>query len=325
MRSLPRWSALIAGLLIGLASWLLFINEGRVDPNRVASSAVNIGSERFNLDPAVDGRLVSATGSLSSPYALGDSLFIRPGNYIAIIRKVEMFSWGSREAKTVKLWQEYPPSTVDRFVNPRKKLSSGFYKVKELKVGVYDVDATMLGFPAKFPSLQLNAAKVKELGSFRQVSARYLFTGQGTINKPQIGDLRVSYFALPMGTTVTVFGKLSNKMIAPYLDQNNYRLYRLFLGDRHDGLRQLRGEFRLSVWVVRLVAWLLVCLGLVVVLELMAGNIKFPALYRQILLAGFGLTVLLVWLTNWIRNFWLLLIVLCLLAGGTVYYLRRRR
>src|SRR3712207_2733870 len=91
-------SALLAGLIgpgLFLAAFVvLFRNEGRENYSILAHTAPEIGAEA--VDETMDGRLVAARGTLTTDEALGDAKFLRPGPYLAVERKVEMYAWVER-------------------------------------------------------------------------------------------------------------------------------------------------------------------------------------------------------------------------------------
>lgn len=255
--------------LLVISIWALFAVETRVDVAKLASSAVEISSDSPNPDPSLEGKLVSVTGAIMSGKVLGDGIFLKKGNYIALQRTVEMFSWSEKKAKKVdkkgavyfKKWESDPPSALKFKVpsgheNPKKALESEVFKVADAKVGRYEIDLAMLGLPP-LKELKLNKQKIIPDKKAELAGTSYLFAGKGKISSPEVSDLRISYAVLPMGETVTVFGKLSNNMIAPYLDQKNYRLYRLFYGARESAIASLPAEQKASVWLMRIIAILL--------------------------------------------------------------------
>ncbi|MGD0577268.1 MAG: TMEM43 family protein, partial [Candidatus Staskawiczbacteria bacterium] len=140
-------SGVIFGLLLFVGSFVvLYLNEGRVDLSSIAKTAVEISSATVNADSSLNGKLVSATGIVSSTGNIGDNLFLNPGNYIAVERKVEMYSWvetknttthnntgGSSTTSTTysykKDWEENPADSStfnypDGHQNPGKSLDS---------------------------------------------------------------------------------------------------------------------------------------------------------------------------------------------------------
>jgi len=74
--------------------------------------------------------------------------------------------------------------------------------------------------------------------------------------------LRISYYVLYSNFEGTVFGKLNNDEIVPYFDGSGNRLYRLFKGTREEGINILRAEYVASLWIFRLIGFLIMWIGL---------------------------------------------------------------
>jgi len=90
----------------------------------------------------------------------------------------------------------------------------------------------------------------------------YLFQGQGSLADPQIGDTRLSFYALSSGRRATVFGKLSGGMLDPYFYKGEKRFYRAFLGARDEAIATLKGEYKAAGWLGRIIGFLMMWIGL---------------------------------------------------------------
>ncbi|MDF5731411.1 MAG: TMEM43 family protein [Rhizonema sp. PD38] len=89
------------GFLAILISFLILIwNEGQLVVKQVAQQAIPISSAVVNNQYI--GKLVSTSGVITSSETLGVHLFIKPGNYIALARSVEMYAWVEKRDKQVK-------------------------------------------------------------------------------------------------------------------------------------------------------------------------------------------------------------------------------
>jgi hypothetical protein len=273
---------LFLGILLFFASFfILYWNEGRVDFSQIASTAVEISATTPN--PAAQGKLVSTTGSLTSNERLGDDLFLNPGLYIAVDRTVEMFAWeetsqtdtkrnvGGSETRvtTYSYSQDWTntPSDSSSFnkpeghQNPPKPLDDYSSRVSQAQVGIYSLDIPDINLP-NFNSLALNPQNITVRDRF-QLMGNYLYKGRGTIDSPEVGDLRIEYSVIPQGITVTALGKLeSNNQIVPYFHQRNHRFYRLFTGTRDEAVSLLSNEYVIWTWVLRLVGFLIMWIGL---------------------------------------------------------------
>ena len=348
------------GILIGIvliigSIYVLFTNEGRVDISKIASSAAEISSEKLSTDGVLENKLVSSTGVLSSDQLLGDDLFLKPGRNIVLQRKVEMYSWventsskskkelgGSETTETTytysKKWTDSPKAAgefrhPEGHENPERAHENADFKVATAKVGIYELDPSMASFPALSP-LQLNEQKVNLSGDLKVASKKYLFSGKGTISAPQVGDLRISYISLPEGSKVTIFGKLAENSIMPYLDKDNNRIYRLFLGDRGMAIDELKGEYKTTIWLMRLIGFLMMWIGLGMIFEPlsvlldilpMLGSVSRFMVGVITFLVSLAVSIVIIIVSMIVHNLLILLIVLAITAAVVVWQLTQRK
>ncbi|MBV9787505.1 MAG: hypothetical protein JOZ51_04995, partial [Chloroflexi bacterium] len=93
--------ALIGVLLFFGSFVVLWMNEGTVNLATIAQKSTLASAA--SVDPSLDGEFLAATGKLSSAETLGDETFLRPGNYLALDRSVEMYAWVEKtSSKTTK-------------------------------------------------------------------------------------------------------------------------------------------------------------------------------------------------------------------------------
>lgn len=304
------------GILLFLVSFgVLFWNEGRVDVSEVAKDAVEIDSEQLATD--AEGKFVHTSGKVVSEEQIGDGLYLIPGNYLAVERTVEMYSWveqtesetedewgGGETTETtytyVKEWDENPASTSSfeyptDHENPVKGIENYSGRAGSAKIGVYDLDVGKLSLSG-FENLTLNeevvdVSKIEgtvaeedmvedddfsyewgisveeaEGGEVVEESGvglvgGYIFVGEGTLNSPEVGDLRISYSVLRSGTEGTVFGKLDGMKLVTYVDDDT-SLYRMFTGTRDEALATMHGEYKFMLWIFRLIGFVMMWIGL---------------------------------------------------------------
>lgn len=93
--------AALLGVGLFIASFfILYWNEGRIDFSKIAKTAVEISATAPNS--AAQGKLVSATGNITSKQKLGDQLFLKEGNYIVVDRQVETYAWVEEQKTETK-------------------------------------------------------------------------------------------------------------------------------------------------------------------------------------------------------------------------------
>ncbi|MBD3360265.1 hypothetical protein GF366_00515 [Candidatus Peregrinibacteria bacterium] len=328
---------ILAGLILFIGSFaLLFWNEGRVDVSEFAEDAVIISAtEVTGTEP--DQELVSVNGIVNTQEQLGDGLYLKPGDYLALKREVEIYAWteqsksttetklgGAEETETtytyIKEWVSEPTPTgnfryPEDHENPAKYIEDVTETVNTAKIGVYDLDMDNISLPG-FEKLSLNedivelpeSGIVKDSGDDahegftvaeeeEEISTgfvvteeelegsdtnsekeevildeksegpvligNYIYIGGGSLSRPEIGDMRISYHVLENNKEVTVLGKLDGMKISTYVDEETGEsLYRMFTGTKDQAVSQLHGEYKFALWMFRLIGFLMMWIGL---------------------------------------------------------------
>lgn len=338
----------LLGIVLFFASFfVLFWNEGRVDFSAVAKNGVEISANAPSS--AANGKLVSTTSAITSDEVLGDNLFFKPGKYIALHRRVEMYGWvedqktetrknvGGSETKTTtytytKKWVDEPKDSSsfkhpEGHQNPSKSIKEGKYRVSTAKVGVYSLDMSSIDLP-DLSTIELNNQNTISKDGFA-IADDYLYKGTGKLQNPQVGDLRIQYSALPTGTNVTVFGKLdSNNRITPYIHSNNQRLYRIFTGTKEQAISNLKSEYTIFTWVFRLVGFLMMWIGLVmsvgpisVLLDFIPflGDVSGAFAGASTFIIAFVLSAITILISMLLHNIVALAIAIFVAIGATIF------
>jgi hypothetical protein len=340
------------GVLLFCGSFVvLWINEGSVNLATIAQQSTPLVAA--SVDPAVEGRLVAATGRLASAEKLGDDLFLRPAGYLALERRVEMYAWveetrssteknagGSSSTKTTytyeKKWTASPERSSsfrypDGHHNPELPFSSQIWKVSSAVLGAYRVDPRTLTLPESTP-VTLNEENVSPRESWL-LRDGYLINNERALSEPRIGDLRVSYAAVPNNLDVTLFGKASAGQILPFEAQGS-TLYRAFTEDRAGAIATLDTEYHLWLWIWRVAGFLMMWIGLSLAFEpintlldllpLLGGASRF-VINSILLVIALLLSILTVIVSIIAHNIFLLIGLLLLLLGGIVAWNRLRK
>ncbi|HID91735.1 TPA: hypothetical protein EYP45_01255 [Candidatus Peregrinibacteria bacterium] len=275
-----KW--IIAGFVLFLASFfILFINEGDANISEIANNAVEITNIDTNLNIEVNNnsQFVSLTGSLESTEKF-DDIFLEKGNYIQISRIVEFYT----QDKTNTDFQEDSTSNnsiknriSSKWVenNDNTQEVTNYYKEKKLQtltqtanfitIAGYTIDQSQLNLPAP-KDLLLTTENTKQTNNTILLNQKYLFKGNGTLNRPQHGDMRIHYEAITVPSqTVTVFGEMNtaHKTITPYYDEvSGKTIYRLLSGTRHTAIEELKTEDTVTSWTFRFFGFLIMWTGL---------------------------------------------------------------
>ncbi len=237
-------AALIGLVLVPAAVLLLYWNEGRaVDAiralNRGAASVVEVSATA--ADPGTNGKLVHLSGMLQPTTPAKDPDFGVTGDgLVQLSRAVEMYQWkeetstqsqqnvgGSKTTETTYNYKrEWSAQPVDssRFKvpgghqNPSMQQRSATFDGAAVKIGAWRVDPSVLNKISTFTPLHVRSAPP----SGYQVSGDGFYRGQDP-GQPRIGDIRVTFTAVP-AQTVSVAAAQSSGVLTAYRDGNGYTI-----------------------------------------------------------------------------------------------------
>jgi hypothetical protein len=338
--------ALIGILLFFLSFVVLWTNEGRVNMAKVAVKLPAVQADK--VDPARDGQGVSVSGRLTAAEPLGDPEFLKPGAYIALDRTVEMFAWveqketkekqntgGSTTKETtyryVKKWTDDPENAGDfkhpeGHGNPALPFKSAAFTAGTATVGAYRVNPAGMDLPG-VEDIALDAAKVDFKGRY-QLTGEYIFIGSGTVTDPAVGDVRVSFAAVPSGVNVTAFGKAEAGGLVPYLYKGKDKLYRAIALSRDEAIALMAREHKVTGWIMRLVGFLMMWFGLqalfgpiIAVLNVLPflGKVGRFVWGFVTFFVSLGLSLIVIVVSMIAHNIWALLTVMALVVGFFIW------
>jgi hypothetical protein len=340
------------GILLFLGSfYLLFWNEGRVDMSKVAETAVAVSATAD--DPSAEGKLVSVSGTVVTDEKLGDNKFLKPGDWLALERTVEMYAWkedsetksqknlGGSETETTtytytKEWSENPEDSADfenpaNHENPDMAEEGGSLTVTKAKLGIYDVDPASLSLPG-YKKLTLEAANLTLPAGYTLVNGT-IFKGTGTLDNPQVGDLRISFSVLPNNAKGTVFAKKEGNSLITFRGPKNSTLYRLFSEDREAAIATLASEHKMITWILRAVGFLMMWIGLSMVFGPLSvfldvipalGSFTGAATGGIAFIVSLILSIATILVSMLLHSLIAVIIVAVVIAGGVVLYMKRK-
>ncbi|WP_158932341.1 TMEM43 family protein [Acidisphaera sp. S103] len=237
-------AALIGFILVPASIVLLYWNEGRAVSairalDRGASAIVEISPEP--VDPQANGKLVHVSGMMQPGTSARDPLFGVTGDgVLRLSRSVEMYQWqqeshsesqqsvgGSKTTVTTytykHVWSDQPIVSANFKVrggheNPPMDPRSATFDGTGVKLGAYRVDPSLLNKVAAFTPLHAQAPPP----SGYQGSGDGYYRGPDP-NQPAIGDLRVSFAAVP-AQTISVVAANAGGVLTGYRDSNGYTI-----------------------------------------------------------------------------------------------------
>ena len=343
----------LIGLLLFFGSFIvIWWNEGRTNMAVIAADSIPAAASTIN--PANEGKFVAVTGDLVASAPIGDAPYLQSGNYLFLERKVEMFAWdeesrsetrdklgGGSETVTEytyeKKWTTSPDNSTNfkdpaGHTNPALAVEGAEVKAPGATLGAFALDLNALSLPGG-ESVALTSQNVlTETGA--KLDSGYLFIGKGVQGNPEVGDLRISYTALPSPATVTVFGQQSGQGLVPYLYDKSSTFFRALTGDRNAAIAQLQTEHTVISWLLRVAGFLMIWFGLTLVLNPLATIAGVLPMLKQI--TGFitGIVTFIVALVVWgvatlisvvLHNIWLALVAALIVVGIILFFLRRRQ
>jgi len=316
-RILKSIKGVLVGFLMFLASFgVLYWNEGRVDVSKIAETATEIPTNT-QVSNELDNQLVSLTGTLKSDEKLGDT-YIKKGDYLSLQRSVQMYAWrenkstnsqrntgGSETTETtydyVQEWTSMPQDSSnfkypEGHQNPELTVQNSYATVSTASIGSYSLQMNQLDLSFE-STLNLNNSNVNSVNGVSLANEKYLFKGNGSLDTPQIGDIRIMYKAInnPVNTS-TVFGTLDiqNQLISPFYGQKNTKLYRAFDGSREGAISTMSSEYKTTTWLIRLGGFLLMWFGLLGMLQPISVFLDVLPIFGSISRVGLGLTAFIV-------------------------------
>ncbi len=343
------------GIILFLASFaVLFWNDGRVGISETAKNAVPFDATILQQN-APNGELVAASGVLGTEDSIGDGQFLKNDTYLSVRRTVEMYAWveestsktetklgGSQETVTTydykKKWVENVPNSSNFKVekdhtNPSKRYDSISNTASQGTVGVYEVDPSRLELPGA-EALALNADTVVVPADGEIVNGKYIYQGGFSMDDAVVGDVRISYSVVPSGASVTVFGKLDGGQIVPFVNDDGKTLYEARTTGFEGSIVAMEREHARSVWIWRLVGFLMMWVGLGMILAPLSvlldvlpflGSIGRGTVSLVTGIVSVVLTIITIVVSMIFHNVYALIIVVLLVVGAVIFFLKKKK
>lgn len=361
------FQSMLLGIVLFLGSFVvLWFNAGRPNQGKIAETSVEVNANEANSE--VNGKFISLSGNLTTEEVLDDPTFIKPGKYITISRSAQMYAWkenvrteskdevggGTTTVKYYSYSQEWTsmPSSSSSFnqkevkawerehnvsiYNPTMAIKSDSSTVNNAKIGVWPIDPQSISLPGG-EDLELNADTVVE-GRDIQGDYIYIKDGGGSLQNPQVGDIRLSYSVLKNDIPVTALGKASGNTITKYTIQqaakNEVTFYRVFKGSREDAISQLKTEDKIMGIILIAVGFLMMWIGLSSLFQPLVAILKVLPFLANLGKGVIGaitfavalvLTLVTVLLFAVFRNIIALIVVLALLVVLVVVLMNKKK
>ncbi|MFO0891373.1 MAG: TMEM43 family protein [Isosphaeraceae bacterium] len=290
--------AIPIGLLLFLGSFvLLFWNEGRAvkTANGLEEGKDSVVSAApGTIDPENDGKLVHLTGEATVDETLKDPVFGVSARAISLRRVVEMYQWhersetrtrkklgGGRERVThyhyEKKWSGNPIQS-SRFkqaaghANPSDwPLSSWTGKARRVALGAFTLPEALvdqIGGPEPLAVGDSDRAGLPEsVAAGLRLDGGRFYRGYDP-SQPEVGDLRI-FFERVSPQVMSVLARQAGSSLEPFETQSGASIERIQSGalSAAEMFQQAEAENKVLTWVLRLVGFLVMAVGLMMVLS----------------------------------------------------------
>ena len=328
------FGGVVTGLiLIVLASWLLYWNEGRTVKAGGAIGEAQMLTVQMKdiskVDSSFDGKVIHATGRADTQDILQDTTFGVEKQAIKLAQKVEYYQWvetsrsetrkklGGGEEKVTTYtynlrWSRRPvDSSVFEDIRYRNR-NTVLAEVADEEMVAPTVDFGAYTLPpflkngiggAKPLPVELSEEKKEEIAwisnaanaraDFVHSRDNVIFLGRNPGN-PQVGDLRISYTEVPPAD-VSIVAKVIGSTFEQFVASNGYTFSRIDMGtvSPETMFEDAKTANTVIAWVVRVGGTVLVMAGLGMVFAPLSVIADVIPLLGTIVGAGTGLVAFL--------------------------------
>lgn len=281
---------------------LLFWNEGRaVQTARIldqgAGLVKSVSSE--TIDAANENKLIHITGKLTTNENLTDNAFGVTQNAIRLVREVEVYQWrevsktetrdkigGGKETITTynydKTWSSSPVDS-SKFKQPAGHTNpkdfaykSATYQVNQAKVGAYSMPKSLIDDMGNVEKLSLKEGLYKVSGATQPLlNDGALYFGKDPVT-PQVGDMRVTFKWIAPQSVSVVAGQRGSALESFTVPAGgSIAFIQAGTVSAADMFKSEQATNTVFTWILRIVGWLLMFLGVMMSLGPISAFAKF--------------------------------------------------
>jgi hypothetical protein len=307
---------LVGLVLMGLATWLLFSNEGRAvrtakTLEEGGGAVVAVSADR--VDPSHEGGLVHISGQAVTGEILTDPEFLVTADAVHLERRVEMYQWQQSQSSETKkkvgggteteTTYSYSKGWSDRLIDSQSfKDPQGHenpaempYSSKQFSAETVDVGAFRLssGLIAKMSRSEPLSVTTRDLLPadlrYRVELLENGFYFGFDPSSPRVGDVRISFQYVPPAV-VSLVGQQVGSMIGPYAAQAGGTIELLSYGTvpPEQMFEAAEKSNTLMTWLIRLGGLLLMFLGLRMVFRPLSVMADVVPVLGNVVAAGTG-------------------------------------
>ena len=345
---------IVGAVLVALAFWLLFWNEGRAVKrhkalNEGSGAVVTVDANR--VDPANEGQLVHMTGMTEPSKMLSDGDFGVVAEAIHLQRQVEMYQWKeSSSSKTKKkvgggtettTTYSYSKGWSDQLIDSRSfeepsghrnptsmPYGSRRFTAPQVTVGAFRLSPSLIGRIDDWEDLPVQSSGLlpASLQGRARLDGGSIFLGANP-SSPKIGDLRIS-FRQVRPTTVSFASQQVGDTFAPYKTRTgSVELLQTSAATAQELFDAAKQANKVLTWILRVAGFILMGVGFLLVFRVFSVLADVLPILGNLAEAGLGffsfaLAAMLSLGTIAVAWFFyrpLLAIGLFLLAGGAAF------
>ncbi len=368
-----RMASSFIGIIVGicmvpgsvmLVSWNEYRTVHRTRALAEGEKVVAEVADAFEINPALNDHLVHVTGTATTEETLSDPDFGISLKALRLERQVEMYQWvehkesktrdklggGKETITTYKYDRKWHDGRVNSesfeetsgHENPQLRYPGQSQVTDRATLGAFRLQSSLV--ESKMDSwknvpLESTNLLVKMDDADKQ---HYKIEGDRLTysvaipnpDAPQVGDLRIQ-FRVVEPAQVSVLAKQQPEELVPFKTTNGEYIEHLAMGNVSAGemFNSLKLENTMIAWVVRVIGWILSCVGFSLVAAPlrslasvipMVGNIVGSMTTFVSFVLGTILTLVVIAIA-WIAVRPTFAVGLLLVAGGAIYFLTRSR
>lgn len=304
-------TGILGGALLFLCAFpVLYFNEAQENLSKVAEQAI-----AYSIDET-SSYLGYTVGTFEATNKANDPLLTR--EFVAISRTVEMYGYIETQSTTTtnsgntqstlnseirytysKAWLTNPAQTttwrgrtsdfprdlpinyntwVVNLPQPRTSTSTG------LSINNIPVDGTNLDLSA---SNDLSVTQDMIVDNVYSVLLGDLYTsiqGSFDLTKPVIGDVRISFTVIEFDDQGLLLGNIDNNQFSAFTTDGGNIMYRFFNGEStiENVVSQLQTEYQLTIWIFRVVGFLMLFVGLLLSFKPISTLFNFIPIFGSV-------------------------------------------
>ena len=313
-------------VVIALATWLLWWNEGRTFKTAGAIGEAELVTQDVQdisrIDPALEGKVIHATGRAVTQEVLRDPVFGVEANALSIQREAEYYQWqehsrsetrkklgGGEETVTTytysREWVSNPIESANFHDPDYRSRNTTLANIEDSTIWANTVTFgayTLPDFlkhsiggaqPMTLESVDVRAAAglmntERSPSEMVHVSGSTVYLGKNP-SYPQIGDVRVTFQQTPPAD-VSIIAQVIRSTFEPFTASNGYTFSRLTMGTA--GMVKMfegaRSSNNTMAWILRVIGILLAVVGLRMIFRILSVIADVIPILGTIVGAGTG-------------------------------------